>query len=161
MWHRPKPDEYIARLLEVFTDPVIVYDESWGDTLPEWIKDRITIERIVRVYKGEDDYATDAEALAYLYCASLALPMSQEWANIYLYLAGRYMKKRGADAYEWVPKELSDHEQSKLRELKHWIRKEQKKVVKVRKRQAKEFKKEYEQMGLFKLGDGGGSESKA
>jgi hypothetical protein len=156
----------IDRLARAFTDPLVVFDVGWADTLPEWIKHQITIERMGRLYKGgNDDYATDAEALAYLYCAGLSVPMNHDWTNIYLYLAGSYMQKRGNEVYEWIPKELSEYEHSELSELKYRIRQTQKKAVREKERIGRSQNRlegvKVEQMNLFQLDNGGGSEGEA
>ena len=36
----------ISQIVGVFTDPIIVFPGGWGDTLPEWIKSSITLERL-------------------------------------------------------------------------------------------------------------------
>jgi len=33
-------------LVGVFTNPLIVFPGGWGDTLPEWLKNAITLERL-------------------------------------------------------------------------------------------------------------------
>ena len=67
-------DGMIGDLVGTFTDPIIVFPGGWGDTLPDWIKTQITLERLVESMKeapGEQPTGTDAEATAYLYTASL------------------------------------------------------------------------------------------
>ena len=64
----------ISDLAGVFTDPIIVYPGGWGDTLPDWLKEAITLERLLmnaKALEGEQMAATDAEACAYLYSAAL------------------------------------------------------------------------------------------
>ena len=85
-------DSMISELVGTFTDPIIVFPGGWGDTLPEWIKTQITMERLVENMKEAEEKlptGTDAEATAYLYTASLTAPMSSDWAKIYLYVAGK------------------------------------------------------------------------
>ncbi|GAI89077.1 unnamed protein product, partial [marine sediment metagenome] len=80
----------ISEIVGVFCDPIIVMPGGWGDTLPEWIKTAITLERLMmnmKVLKGEEMTGTDAEACAYLYTASLTAPMDHDWSQIYLYIA--------------------------------------------------------------------------
>ena len=36
----------IPEIVGVFTDPIIVFPGGWGDTLPEWLKNAITLERL-------------------------------------------------------------------------------------------------------------------
>jgi len=61
------------------TDPIIVYPGGWGDSLPEWLKNAVVLERLVedmKTTKGEQPAGTDAEACAYLNPASLTALMS-------------------------------------------------------------------------------------
>ena len=47
----------ISEIVGVFCDPIIVFPGGWGDSLPEWIKTAITLERvemIMRALKGEE-----------------------------------------------------------------------------------------------------------
>jgi len=65
----------ISEIVGVFTDPILVFPGGWGDTLPEWLKNAITLERLamnMRTLKGEEMTGTDAEACAYLYTAALS-----------------------------------------------------------------------------------------
>jgi len=58
-------DAMISDLVGTFTDPIIVYPGGWGDTLPDWLKNAITLERLemnMRALKGEELTGTDAEA---------------------------------------------------------------------------------------------------
>jgi len=71
----------ISDIVGVFTDPIIVFPGGWGDTLPEWLKNAITLERLemnMRALKGEE--MTDAEACAYLFTA--ALTQLYCWQNL-------------------------------------------------------------------------------
>ena len=43
-----KPDTVekgISDIVGVFCDPIIVYPSGWEDTMPDWIKSRITMDR--------------------------------------------------------------------------------------------------------------------
>ncbi len=79
----------ISEMVGALTDPILVFPGGWGDTLPDWVKTQITLERLVmnmRALKGEEMTGTDAEACAYLYTASLTAPMDDDWTQIYLYV---------------------------------------------------------------------------
>ena len=39
-------DKHVDDLGGVFTDPILVFPGGWGDTLPEWLKNAITVEWI-------------------------------------------------------------------------------------------------------------------
>jgi len=82
----------ISEIVGVFTDPILVFPGGWGDTLPEWLKNAITLERLamnVKGSKGEEMTGTDAEACAYLYTAALTQPMDHDWSQVYLYIVGK------------------------------------------------------------------------
>ena len=115
----------IADLAGVFTDPLVVSPGGWGDTLPGWIKEQVTIERLImnmQAGKGEQITGTDAEACAYLYTASLEAPMDHDWTEIYLYLTTRLMQKKGATVPDDIRTEsISDYQQGELNSLKDWI----------------------------------------
>ena len=40
-------DAMISDLVGTFTDPIIVFPGGWGDTLPDWLKTAITLERMM------------------------------------------------------------------------------------------------------------------
>ncbi len=37
----------ISDIVGCLTDPIIVFPGGWGDTLPEWLKTTITLERMM------------------------------------------------------------------------------------------------------------------
>ena len=123
---RHRIDEQIDNLVGALTDPIIVMPGGWGDTLPDWIKNQITLERLaenIKALKGEKPTATDAEVCAYLYTASLEAPMGSDWTQIYLYVAGNVVS-RGRDTQ--IPDDikmdsLNDYQTGLLRDLKDWI----------------------------------------
>jgi len=99
---KQKLDEHhISELVGALADPIIVFPGGWGDTIPDWLKNAITLERLemnMRELKGEDPTGTDAEACAYLYTAALTQPLDHDWGEIYLYIAtrvyGRWVKAK-------------------------------------------------------------------
>jgi hypothetical protein len=103
---------------------------GWGDTLPDWIKTRITLERLMenmKVLRGEEMTGTDAEACAYLYTASLTAPMDSDWNQIYLYIAGKvYESWQGKESGITMPEDirvesLNSYQEMHLKRLKDWI----------------------------------------
>lgn len=123
-------DRAIEDLVGTFCDPIIVMPGGWGETLPEWIKGAITLERLIENIEGHKRgamTATDAEACAYLYTASLEAPMSHDWSQIYLYVAGKvYERHRTKDSGVTMPEdirvtELSRNQLDDLAHLKGWI----------------------------------------
>jgi len=100
----------ISDLVGVFTDPILVFPGGWGDTLPDWLKSTITLERLemnMRALKGEEMTGTDAEACAYLNTASLTQPMDHDWTQIYLYIATKvYEKWRTVESGVTMPEDI-------------------------------------------------------
>lgn len=122
--------KWIGELVGVFSDPIIVMPGGWGDSLPEWLKTSITLERLVmnmKALKGELATGTDAEACAYLYTASLEAPMGHDWSQIYLYIAGKvYEKWRTKESGVTMPEDirvdkLDKNQMDDLNRLKAWI----------------------------------------
>lgn len=123
-----KVDGCIEDLVGCLADPIIVMPGGWGDTLPEWIRGQIKIERLlenmVANHEKRELMATDAEAVAYLYTASLEAPIGRDWTQIYLYVAGKTMR-----AYNKVAElpddvrvdKLTPDQERDLKKLKVWI----------------------------------------
>jgi len=119
-------DQAIADMVGVFCDPIICYPSPWMDTLPDTLKSQITMDRLfeqLKASRGETPTASDSEALAYLYPASLEAHLGHLWSNIYIYLATRVVAAQGRE----VPKDLvmerplDSQEEYELRRLKSWI----------------------------------------
>jgi len=120
----------ISNIVGCLTDPILVFPGGWGDTLPEWLKTAITLERLamnMRELKGELPTGTDAEACAYLYTAGLTAPMGHDWTQIYLYIANKVYnqwrhKESGAEMPEDIRVEtLNDEQMRDLNRLKAWL----------------------------------------
>lgn len=116
----------ISEIVGVFTDPILVFPGGWGDTLPEWLKQAITLERLamnMKALKGEEMTGTDAEACAYLYTACLTQPMDSDWGQIYLYIASKTYTRWGKHE---VPADirvdsLNDDQSGELKRFKDWL----------------------------------------
>ena len=115
-------DKQIDNLVGALMDPIIVMPGGWGDSLPDWIKGAIQIERLLQLMKGEE-MATDAEACAYLYTASLTNPIDRDWTQVYLYVAGKVVSQnKGTEIPEDIKVDsLDDYQMGLLRDLKRWI----------------------------------------
>jgi hypothetical protein len=116
----------ISEIVGVFTDPILVFPGGWGDTLPEWLKNAITLERLamnMRALKGEEMTGTDAEACAYLYTAALTQPMGHDWGQIYLYIATQVYRRWGKNEMpaDIAVDSLNDEQMRELRRLKDWL----------------------------------------
>jgi hypothetical protein len=119
-------DSMIDDLVGTLTDPIIVYPGGWGDSLPEWLKNAVVMERLIENMKETKDElptGTDAEACAYLNTASLAAPMDGDWSQIYLYVAGKtYQRWHKSELPEDIRVDsLTDQQTTELERLKEWL----------------------------------------
>jgi len=119
-------DTQIDDIVGALTDPIIVWPSPCQDTLPEWIKPAITMERLeqnMKALKGERPTATDAEVLAYMYPLGLEAPLDRDWTQIYLYVATKVMSRhKQTEVPEDIKVEsLNDYQLQHLKELKDWI----------------------------------------
>ena len=103
--------------------------------------------------KEKEDKSTDVEALAYLYTASLAQPLPNEYSEIYFYLTRKSLEKQGKKEIPDFLKDyekLDDYKMSLLDELKGEIWNAQEKAYKERvKEERKEKNKEEEKQKLY------------
>ncbi len=118
--------KWIDELVGVFCDSIIVVPGGWGDSLPDWIKPAITQGRLIAnmmAAHGEEMTACDAEATAYLFTASLTAPISSDWTQIYLYVAGKAMAqwKKIEMPKDIKVEEITSYQMGKLNHLKQWI----------------------------------------
>jgi hypothetical protein len=155
----------ISEIVGALTDPIIVFPGGWGDTLPEWLKSTITLERLavnMKALKGEEMTGTDAEACAYPYTASLTQAMGHDWTQIYLYIATKvYEKWRTKESGVTMPTDiavdkLDDEQMRELYRLKAWlyhkrttVRLERDRAERRQKREEEAAKREAEQPALF------------
>jgi hypothetical protein len=160
-----KVEKGISEIVGALTDPILVFPGGWGDTLPDWLKTSITLERLVmnmKSLKGEEMTGTDSEACAYLMTASLTQPMDHDWAQIYLYVAGKvYEKWRTKESGVTIPPDiavdkLDDEQMRDLNRLKEWlyqkrtqIRLERDRVERRQKKEEEAARRKVEQPALF------------
>ena len=116
----------ISDIVGALTDPILVFPGGWGDTLPEWLKHAITLERLVmnmKALKGEAMTGTDAEACAYLMTVSLTQPMDSDWTQIYLYVASKTYRRwsKGEMPADIAVDSISDYQMGELNRLKAWL----------------------------------------
>ena len=163
--NNPTMEKGISEIVGVFTDPIIVFPGGWGDSLPEWLKTSITLERLVmnmKALKGEEMTGTDAEACAYLNTASLTQPMGHDWTQIYLYIATKvYEKWRTKESGVTMPDDirvesLNDDQMRDLNRLKAWlyqkrttVRLDRERADRRQKREDEAARKEAAQPALF------------
>ena len=140
-------DSMVSDLVGTFTDPILVFPRGWGDTLPDWIKGAITLERLeanIRISRGDEPTGTDAEACAYLYTAGLTAPMDHDWSQIYLYVATKtYARYEGGEVPDDIRVEaLNDYQTGELKRLKDWLYQQRVKIRQERERGDRRLERE-------------------
>jgi len=153
----------ISEIVGALTDPIIVFPGGWGDTLPDWLKTAITLERMMgnmKALKGEEPTSTDAEACAYLMTVSLTQPMNGDWTQIYLYVAGQSYKRwnKGEMPADIAVDSISDYQIGELNRLKSWLyrrrttaRQESERTERRRQKEEEMAQKKAEQPALFEF----------
>lgn len=114
----------------------------------------------MKANKDKQPTGTDAEACAYLNTASLAMPIDNDWSQVYLYVAGKtYTRWRKGE----IPKDirvdsLTEHQIASLNRLKEWLyyrrttaRQEAKKAEKWQQKEVEAAKRKAEQPALFEF----------
>lgn len=122
-----KTEGWIEDTVGALCDPIIVMPGGWGDDLPESLRNRVNLERLLENMLAMQEHreitATDAEAVCYLFTASLTAPIGGDWTTIYMYVSGKVMK---AETKAEIPEDLkvdklTDYQLRELNHLKHWI----------------------------------------
>jgi len=151
--NKPTIEKGISDIVGVFTDPIIVFPGGWGDTLPQWLKNAITLERLemnMRTLKGEEMTGTDAEACAYLFTAALTNPMDHDWRQIYLYIATQTYRRWGKNEMpgDIAVDSLNDDQMRDLNRLKEWLYRKRTQAREDRERAERRQKREEEVAGI-------------
>ncbi len=153
----------ISDIVGCLTDPIIVFPGGWGDTLPDWLKTAITLERMMgdmKALKGEEPTGTDAEACAYLMTLSLTQPMDSDWTQIYLYIAGQSYKRwnKSEMPADIAVDSISDYQIGELNRLKAWLfrqrikaRAERDRADRRQEKEEAEIRKKAERPALFEF----------
>jgi hypothetical protein len=140
-------EQGISDIMGCLTDPIIVFPGGWGDTIPEWLKTAITLERMIgnmKALKGEEPTGTDAEACAYLMTVSLTQSMDSDWTQIYLYIASQTYKRweKNEMPADIAVESINDCQMGELNRLKAWLYRQRIKVRMERERTERREKKE-------------------
>jgi len=147
--NKPTIEKGISDIVGVFTDPIIVFPGGWGEDLPQWLKNAITLERLemnMRALKGEEMTGTDAEACAYLFTAALTNPMDHDWGQIYLYIATQTYRRWGKNEMptDIAVDSLNDEQRRDLNRLKEWLYRQRAKIRLERDRDERRQRREEE-----------------
>jgi hypothetical protein len=144
-----KVDGWIDDVVGALCDPIIVMPGGWGEDLPDWLRKRVTLERLcenlLALKENREPTATDAEAACYLFTASLSAPIGSDWTQIYLYVAGGEMKDevKAEMPADIKVEALTEYQWRELKQLKYWIYQQR---VKHRRDKKRELRQEESQV---------------
>jgi hypothetical protein len=110
----------LERQIKRMFAPIVVF-KGLEDVVTGKMKTRIQMERLL---ESSPETATDYEAMIYLHTASLAVPFSEEWYNIYSFLFSKYHSEQ-AKAIGVYREKITEQEQRELSRLRQWIYKQQ------------------------------------
>ena len=106
---------------------LVVGNASWADTIPQWLLDEVKAERMVLGLASIVKLITkvgDAEVLVFLMTSSLRAPLNHNYAEIYIYLTSKVMRKRGVELEDFMEEKLEqgltpdqERELKKLRDM--------------------------------------------
>lgn len=113
------------------TNKLVVADVGWAETIPDWLKKAVEVERLVEGFanaaaltetNGGVGQVGLAETCVYLYTASLSHPLSHDCAQIYFWVTGKVMGKKGVEvpyfAREVLERGLDYDQQNQLDQLR-------------------------------------------
>ncbi len=135
-----KVEGWVDEIIGALCDPIIVMPGGWGDDLPEWLRQKVTVERLcenlLAFREKRELTATDAEAACYLFTASLSAPIGSDWTQIYLYVAGREIKHEAKTemSADLKVETLTEYQWRELKQLKNWIYQQRVKYRKAKKK---------------------------
>ena len=116
---------------------------------PAWPPPENLVEEIKKEMRKTPNRktASDLEAMAYLNTASLAAPLSDQLCRIYFHLTRKYLKGKGWKKFDGSMslldqhKTLSEYDRRELNKLKDQIFRDQQKILRERRKQAKKLRK--------------------
>ena len=125
-------DRNVSDLVHCIAGPLIVFETSWADTIPDWVRQEIKLHRMLQQMRAlkvpkDEKRATDIETMAYMMPCTMIAPMGRDWTEIYLWLAHKCMVDAGRPpehikgAAEIAPKELNEDQKRQLGDLQRWL----------------------------------------
>lgn len=123
------PKTSLEDMIGSMFEPLIVFPGGWADTIPDWVRGQVELDRMAQVMEAakkgrRPEEGTDSEAMVYLYTASFIAPMPPEAVETYLWLGRKVMGKRypkGMAEELRIPEELGPEQRRFLDDLKRWI----------------------------------------
>lgn len=97
------PDRLTLDERRFLAGPLVVHQCGWTDTLPAWLHDAVSAERIGIVFGETPQYIVGpAEIAAVMYPATLEAPMRHYYADLYIWASAHaHAKRKGIDPAEF------------------------------------------------------------
>lgn len=130
-------DSYVFDIVDALSAPILTFSHSWADTIPKRLLDIIQVARLKALMQQENT-ATYAECVVYIYTRTLEAPMDSDWTDIYTHVTCRTLQEWfGEDHWNNVKahKELSNWLLSKLNDLRCHIYDKRRQILKGRLRE--------------------------
>lgn len=115
-----KVEEWAGNLATELMRPKVVWPSPWNVDMPKPLSDRIPLDRLAQIMKGETGLATLSEVVFYLYPRTMDAPLSSRWTDIYLYCGRESMPAIKAAMGDEIH-ELGNYEESLLFTLRRKI----------------------------------------
>lgn len=115
-------DKCFDTLIWAITGPVIVMPGYTDMAIPDKVRERMRIERLILAARQEN-MASEAETMWYISIASLVAPLDRDWCEIFFYLTRKYMLSLNVDPPDFIaePIVLNDMQEHDLKRIREWL----------------------------------------
>lgn len=119
---RPKERRCFSALIWAITGPIIVMPGYTDMPIPDNIKARIRIERLILAARQEP-MASEAETMWYISTATLCSPIGRDWSDIFMYLTRKFMLLFNEELPDFLQDQiiLNEMQECDLKHLREWL----------------------------------------
>ncbi|MFH2106496.1 MAG: hypothetical protein ABII22_04495 [Candidatus Micrarchaeota archaeon] len=117
-----KGEKWFNSILWAICGPIIVMPGYTDMTIPENIRAKIQIERLLLAAKQER-MASEAETMWYISTASFTAPLDRDWAEIFMYLVRKFMLAENKELPDFLREQviLESMQESDLKRIREWL----------------------------------------
>lgn len=118
-----RENDYVFDIVDALSAPILTFSTQWSDTIPKRMFNIVPLARMKALMQNEQ-LATYAECVIYIYTRSLDAPMNSDWTDIYTHISCQTLEESfGEDRWKDVgaPKKLNEWLLSKLNDLRRNI----------------------------------------
>jgi hypothetical protein len=143
-----------TELIWAVTGPIIVPPSATGNKIPDDMVSRIKIERMIETMQ-KTELAAETEALWYVSCMSLEIPLDHDWYSIMMFLSRKYFLAihKDQELPDFLEKatELEENQKQDLKRIREFIFKSSMTEVKRRMKEDRKNSAEVAQMKIDKF----------